>query len=249
MKGFNNVLYVILKKVGVVFAVVLFTACSLTNQKVVTPASPLPAVTVSVPVEPNLEQKLSASADRFFDAGLFLTPAEDNAYIRYRALQMLFPENTSAKSGLDAILVNEIDLVRRDLERSRLRAATQQVKYLFSLYPGSPLLVSLQRDIDNARRATRQRQPAATKNKKVDDGRIYLDIDALTQKNEKIIADLTVIAQQVKTADESIYIYARSDAEARWVYQTMRKALENYRLRGDIRIGTPAIRKLPPLQH
>ncbi len=44
-------------------------------------------------------------------------------------------------------------------------------------------------------------------------------------------------------------IYARSDREGRWIYQTLQQAAADYRVRGDIRISrVPAVVIMEPLQ-
>jgi hypothetical protein len=57
----------------------------------------------------------------------------------------------------------------------------------------------------------------------------------LSARNEHVKSQLAALAKRVQTSKEYVLIYARNDAEGRWVYQQMRKASANYRLRGNIK--------------
>lgn len=60
---------------------------------------------------------------------------------------------------------------------------------------------------------------------------------------------LEQLARRVSQSDESIMIYARNDAEGRWIYKTMKDAVGDYRIRGDIRISRqPALELLSPME-
>ncbi len=79
----------------------------------------------------------------------------------------------------------------------------------------------------------------------------YEDIElapqALSDKDESIIATLADLALRIKDRDESILIFARTDAEGRWIYKQLKQATPGYRIRGDIRrAAEPKVRILPP---
>jgi hypothetical protein len=57
----------------------------------------------------------------------------------------------------------------------------------------------------------------------------------LSARNENIKNQLKALANRVQESKEFVLIYARNDAEGRWIYQQMRKASEDYRLRGNIK--------------
>ena len=193
----------------------------------------------------SLEVKLAKQADDLFRQGKILEPADDNAYLRYRALQILNPDSVEAKSGLDAILVNEIEFARQSLGRSRISLAKQRLKHLQQLFPGSTLLREFESEFEAYVKKRKKPQPAKPKARVPD--RTYLNESLLAQKDPAIVQQLTSIAQKVESSKESVLIYARTDADGRWIYAQMRKAVPDYRIRGDIRIGEPAIKLLPPL--
>lgn len=244
--------------------VTMLTSCTLPNAKklpTAVPPSELQAYpnqesqpqpgSVDRKTNPIAAQQLK-KAEEFYRLGMFLTPLEDNAFIRYRAVLMLEPNNRSASTGLDGILIHELGLVKDLLAESKYRAADKRVAELARYFPGAKALAEMKQKVDEARLAARQRSLAqktvstAKAEAEAQDDRIFLDADQLRAKDERLIAELASLAKKVEAADNGVLIYARSDAEGRWIYQTMRDATPEYRIRGDIRIGRPAIKLLSP---
>ena len=226
------------------------SACTFVNQKPVqsvivgNPSLPVP---VAPAARPTLEQKMNAQAEALFRRGSLLSPAEDNAYLRYRAVQLLFPESRQAKAGLDAILVNEVNAARGLLEQSKLTQVNKKLVTLNEYFPNALLLDSLESELKKTRRVMRVASQVASKDVVEDASYIYLDQQGVATKDKVVLLALAGIAKQIADTDESVLIYARSDSDARWIYKTMRDAVPGYRIRGDIRIGKPAVRLLPPL--
>lgn len=236
--------------VGALLCLLGLSACNTAPQKesvVVVPSPSVPKQSLVAPTSPIVVSMLER-ADTLYAQGRFLSPEEDNAYIRYRAVQMMEPENSQARSGLSAILVNYVQVLRDDLERGRVSQAQRQLDQLKPLFSGERILLELEEEIRETRKAL---NVAAIEKKQketpLDDGRVYLDVRELAARTPVIQAQLAEMANALVESDESIMIYARNDAEGRWIYGQMRQAVTNYRIRGDIRIGKPAIRFLPPL--
>ena len=75
-----------------------------------------------------------------------------------------------------------------------------------------------------------------------------LDAKELASRSDALAANLGALAQRLRFSGETMMIVAKNDADARWIYKVMRKAVPGYRLRGDIKKGrTPRIEILPPL--
>ncbi len=225
----------------------LALGCATTDQK---PDALTPVEPVQVQVEksgPSLYQRMLAQAETLFNEGKLIAPEEDNAYIRYRALQLLYPDSRDAQSGLDAILVNEIDVARTALENNRRRQVRAQLKILEQRFPSAPLIAQFKKNMAQTIAAENTKRQALIKKEREDKPRIFLDADELAARSDAAISELAGIANKVRATDEFIMIYARSDADARWVYQKMRDAVPGYRIRADIRIGEPSVRLLPPL--
>ncbi len=64
-----------------------------------------------------------------------------------------------------------------------------------------------------------------------------LERRALSAKSDAIIAQLVEIAVLAREQSSRLTIYARTDAEGRWIYKQMRNAVNGYRLRGNIQLS------------
>ena len=66
-----------------------------------------------------------------------------------------------------------------------------------------------------------------------------LDGNLVGKEDAKILARIAEIANKVKQTNGLAMIVARTDVEGRWIYQKMREAVPGYRVRGDIKLGSP----------
>lgn len=192
-------------------------------------------------------ERLLAEADAALKKDRMTQPAHDNAYDRFRAVQMLDPGNKQAQAGLDSILLAYADRIQRGLSAGLISAAAAELKVAKAAFPNAELLATYEAEI-------KKRTPAPQKSdsgvkKEEGRGKVVLPAQALAQKSEEAKQLLIEIAQRVQQSDEAVMIYARSDAEGRWIYKTMKDSVGGYRIRGDIRISRePAIEFLSPLE-
>lgn len=214
---------------------------------------------VQVPAEPVLsaaekarlamEQKFLAEAETAFRAGYLTEPAHDNAYDRFQSVLMLNPDNSVARAGVQAILLNYTDRIRNALKEGHGGFAASLLHKAELYYPANPLLMDLKKEV--ARLKAREEEMILSTENISDDARMEFPLPpgALSRKSQTVADYLSRIAQRVKETDESIMIYARTDAEGRWIYGQLKDAVPGYRVRGDIRIAqSPKISILPPLQ-
>lgn len=245
-----------------VFLVVMvachLSACSLSstlpgqgvqNTLANTPAVSKPAVLT--PSAPSMSDKLLAEAEFLFQEGKLLAPDSDNAYIRYRAAQLFDEGNERAQSGLDAILISELGATRDLFASSKYKEAERHLAKLTALFPESSLLKTFISEREAIKRAQAKARAKSTKvarsKKKVrDENRVYLDKGALAKRSPDVVELLSSLAKPLKQTQQGVLIYARNDAEGRWIYKQMRKASPDYRIRGDIRIGEPSVKLLDP---
>jgi hypothetical protein len=179
--------------------------------------------------------------------GRFALPAHDNAYDRFRAVEMLDPGNRQAQSGMQGVLLVYVDRVQQALGAGRLHAAAADLRQARQLFPGAPLLVPLQAELDRRSASVAQTMKAPVPEEGRE--RIQLPPQPLAQKSPDVKQMLEQLAQRVSQSDESVMIYARNDAEGRWIYKTMKDAVGDYRIRGDIRISAqPALEFLSPME-
>jgi signal transduction histidine kinase len=211
-----------------------------------TPSASKPSPPVLTPRQRSVNALLG-DAESAMAQGRFSLPAHDNAHDRFRAVQLLDPGNKQALAGLHSILLVYVDRVQQALSAGRLHAAAADLRQAEQLFPGTELLPPLRTELERRAKAaaTAAETPVPTDGRE----RIVLPAQPLAEKTEEVKQLLVQLAHRVRQSDESIMIYARSDAEGRWVYKTMKDAVDEYRIRGDIRINRqPAIELLSPME-
>lgn len=212
------------------------------------PAQPEVAAPAAEP-EPQLTEaqkrdrqiaRLLAGAERALARDRLLMPGYDNAYDRYASVLMLDPDNREAKLGLQAIVLRYLDMARDAAQHSHFDEAQTYLDRAARILPGDDavqLLIQQQRDA--------LAKPAP---RPVAQNAHYLDARALARRGAEIQQQLAQLAQTAKQDNYMVLIVAASDAEGRWIYQTMRKAVPGFLLRGDIQVGAPTrVELLPPL--
>jgi hypothetical protein len=190
---------------------------------------------------------LLSEAEAAIRQGRYALPAHDNAYDRFRAVQMLDANNQQAQSGLHSILLIYVDRVQQSLIAGRLHAAAADLRQAKQLFPGAELLNPLQAELNRRAKSSEvvAKTPVPTDGRE----RIKLPEQALTQKSEDVKQLLEEVGKRVSQSDETVMIYARNDAEGRWIYKTMKDVVGDYRIRGDIRISRqPALEILSPME-
>ncbi|HEY7885391.1 MAG TPA: N-acetylglucosaminyltransferase [Cellvibrionaceae bacterium] len=187
---------------------------------------------IRLPTREEHIQTLLYRADTALSKGRLLSPDYDNAYDRYAAVRLMEPNNTEARSGLQAIVLRYLDMARDAAQRSRFSEADSYLNRAAQILPDDPAVMQL---------VAEERAAVKTRPEEIATGdRYLLDVAALRAESETAIDFLSAIAQQARTRDQMVLIVAPSDAQGRWIYQQMREAVRGYRLRGDIRVGSPA---------
>lgn len=189
--------------------------------------------------------RLLSDADYALSRNQLLTPIEDNAFDRYQSVLIMDSLNTRARAGLQAVSLRYAELARNSISRGQFAQARGFLDNAGSIDPSSQVVAETREYLRRQMAA----QPAAPAiSYKPGPGEHMLDAQALTRKSPKIIAQLTRLANQARETGELVIIHARNDAEGRWIYSQMRDALEDFLLRGDIRIAKqPRIQFVPVL--
>lgn len=220
-------------------SVCMLSACQIpfyANQKkppVVAPApvvQPKPVITK----EQQVVNMLIVNGEYTLSKNQLLTPVNDNAYDFFRAALKLDPNNSRAKGGLQGIVMRYVDLARQAAARGNYSQATTMLNNARIVDPDNLLIkevaVGLTEQIKSAPPVEAYRGGA---------NEFLLDASLLGKDDPKIIARINEIAQKLKSTNGLAIIIARSDVEGRWIYQKMRDALPDYRVRGDIKLGGP----------
>ena len=194
-------------------------------------------------------QRLLEQADDALRDGRLVSPEYDNAFDRFQSVLLLSSDNTQARSGLQAILVSLAADARYSISVKNFYRARQQIKQLDNYFPQTALVDDLQREL-------REEQAKIVRIVEVDTSPPpqgdYEDIDLsqseLTERSDAMLQQLQSVADKIVADKSMVLIYARSDKEGRWIYKQLKKSAKDYRVRGDIRIGKPKLRLLPPLE-
>lgn len=237
---------VICRSIGLGLLFGILAGCQSSAPK---PTSPPVKAQVVAPVQKPVvtrEQqikRLLADADYALSQNRLLMPLEDNAHDRYHAVLLLDPQNTGAKTGLQAITLRYIDLARSATARSQYFQAQGYLNQARDLEPGNPLVQEfaavLRKEIANQKPAPGYKPGA---------GEHMLDVQELSQQSPAAVEQLAVLAKTAKESGDLVMIHARNDAEGRWIYQQMRNALPGFLLRGDIKIAKQPRIQFVPLQ-
>lgn len=205
-----------------------------------------PSSRPSKPSRASLVDKLLQQGEEALARERLTQPVHDNAYDRFAAVLMIQPDNAQALAGFQAISLACADRMREALAMGRIGAARNELQRIGVLFPGSPLLAPLHTALEQA--------AAADERQRLQDGPaegeelVSLNASDIRQRNDLVKQLLEEVATRISETDQSVLIYARSDAEGRWIYKVMKEAVEHYRIRGDIRISNrPALKLMPPL--
>ncbi|MFT7561574.1 MAG: hypothetical protein ACI93R_003503 [Flavobacteriales bacterium] len=206
-------------------------------------AKPAPLVSIA--------KRLLNKAEAALKKGRYFEPETDNAHMYYQALLVAEPNNSAAKSGMDVILIQSIAQARDAIKRGRFAVASKQLDRLESRFQQNVLVTDMRAQLDLQRQTKVTLAALLTQGVEepdaIDENVILIEPQLLRSRDKHLIKQLGEFAQTLQFTKESVLIFARSDRDARWLYQTMREASPSYRIRGDIRIGEPKIQVLPPI--
>jgi hypothetical protein len=181
-----------------------------------------------------------AKADADLYADRLMKPEDSNAVDRYRAVLLLDKTNQRAALGLQQVVERYIVLARAFEVRGDYNMALNFVASAETINGKTASLTEMKKSIDAGKRANR----LVINTPKIDFvttslsplQKVFpLNPADLSARNKNITNQLAALAGRVQESKEYVLIYARNDAEGRWVYQQMRKASVNYRLRGNIK--------------
>lgn len=228
------------------FLVSALTGCSTHPQAEKPRSSATPKSASPAPTTNTQQQRIArllSDADYALSQNRLLTPIEDNAFDRYQSVLIMEPDNQAARAGLQAVGLRYVELARNAMGRGQFKEAQAYINNARSIDSSNPLVPELETTLRRARAA----QPAP-KAYTPGPNETLLDAAELTRKSAALIAQLEQLAQRARRTGELVIIYARNDAEGRWIYSQMREALEDFLLRGDIRISAqPRVEFIPEL--
>ncbi len=193
------------------------------------------SASLQVAIDDLLERAaLDVKADRL------MKPINKNAVDRYRAVLLLDKSNQRAALGLRKVVERYLALAQSQSAKGAYGSARNFVVNAEKVNGKSAQITAMRARINKAERASRTVKrapkpvpvlPAPNPVQTV----FNLNPADLSARNNTMVGELSALARRVQSSREYVLIYARNDAEGRWIYQQMRKASPNYRLRGDIK--------------
>jgi hypothetical protein len=156
-------------------------------------------------------QQLLFSADTAMEQNRLTTPADDNAFDRYKQVLNLDPSNKLAIDGINRIVERYLAWALDHAERSNLKRARYFVSLAEGIDPGHPNI-----------------QPVVNKiNDQEDKVVSVFKLDAATVRNRSVDPDrLETIAARIQRHHAFITIRAPDDRSGRWLYQELNRQVD-----------------------
>jgi len=193
-----------------------------------------PEPVVQQPTQEQLEIKwLLADADEALAHNRLTTPAEDCAYYRYLRVLTLDPDNRKAQQGIHDIVEKYLDWAIRDAVLKKFKRAESYLNKARTVDETHP-------NIDAVAEQIAQKSNARIMTYRISTEGLNIQADWIT-------AELMDLGKEVQKQNASVVITARSDAEARWIYQQLNHGAGEVRVRGEVKLGSiPSVRLIFP---
>lgn len=225
--------------VGVLLLVVFFSVglqgCVSTPPVPPPSAVPLPEPEPAGPTPEEIRQRNVAfflqRAEWAQSQGRLTEPAGASAYDYYLRVKHLDPDNKRAASGIQALAIEFVERARGALRRRSFGEVNSFLSRAEELVPGNSLVAEVREQLVRERSRAQHDLPAGET--------LALPADQLASRSEAAVALLQDTARRIRREELRVLIVARTDAEGRWIYQQLREAVPGYRVRGDIKLGSP----------
>lgn len=189
------------------------------------PEPPPPEPVIDVAANQAKIEALLLKARFAFEDGNVTWPPGDNALEAYNEVLAIDPDNEGGLRGLERILeyyVGEAEIAAHRAEFARARSMLDRARLI---EPAHPAIEPMDRQIYMLSTAIRDRYP--------------LNRAQLGARSAALARRLETLGAQAKADNIRVIIRARTDAEGRWIYQQMRKAPGELRVRAELTIGSP----------
>jgi len=198
-------------------------------------AVPLPEPKPAGPSPEEIRQRnvafFLARAEEAQRKGFLTQPAGASAFDYYLRVKQLDPGNRRAASGIQTIVIEFVERAREALRRRSFGEVNSFLSRAEELAPGNALVAEVRAQLVRERSRAKLDLPP---------GEILaLPAAPLEAKSQEVVELLQANAQRIRREGLRVLIVARTDAEGRWIYQQLREAVPGYRVRGDIKLGSP----------
>ncbi|UTA47587.1 hypothetical protein L1F30_15705 [Simiduia sp. 21SJ11W-1] len=191
-------------------AVLATAACSQVSERI------RPATFVPVSTEPKAQaREYIAMADRALADDQLSRPWRNSAVQLYRKALKLDPNNRRALKGLALADRRFVGLANAALSRGNVERAYTLLDRAIELNPENQPARALRQSLVQQEQWLLALGKASV---------MELDARALSERQEALAKNLQKLAVELASSGERIVIYTRTDAEARWVYQQLKRA-------------------------
>ncbi|WGL15006.1 N-acetylglucosaminyltransferase [Microbulbifer bruguierae] len=203
---------------------------------------PQPAPVAVAPPGPTKEEIRQRAVQHFLqraeDAqreGFLTMPAGASAYDFYLQVRQLDPGNTRAQAGIQTVVMQLVAQARDALRQRSFGRVNSLLNTAEEIAPGNPLAQEVRTQLQKEQRRAQQDvtlEGAAAQ-------AVLLPPAELSAQSDSMVVMLAAVAERIREHELRVVIVARTDTEGRWVYSQLRQAVPGYRVRGDIKLGSP----------
>ncbi len=243
------------------FAVTLLAGCSglvkqqgqIQPKQTTVEVSTVEKQSISNRSSPNIAQlvidRLLQDAEIALSRDQLMTPSHRNALDKYKAVLLFDKSNTDALLGIGKVVTRYCELAQSSASKGQFGQAKVFLARAESIEPDMSVIATTRKFIAQTQRNFTQLVTLQNPVEKKNNSEISLSRPQLQNRAQSLADELQTIALEIRETDQYVLIVAPTDADGRWVYQEMKKAVPGYRLRGDIRRGKiPKIVLEAPLQ-
>lgn len=219
--------------VAVVLLGLVLPGCAAQTEPPAPPPAPAPPPNIVEP--PPAAPKVEIDWDRLDtllilgDAALkddrLLTPIDDCAYDYYQQALKVAPDHPAPLQGLDRIVDRYVALASEAAQRGQRDRALnilERAKYINAEQPAIAMAEAQLELFGSAQRT-----------------HITLDAAALGARSKTVADELARLGVRAKADGTWVAIVARNDEEGRWIYQQLRRAPGERRIRAELTLGAP----------
>jgi len=157
-------------------------------------------------------------------------PIQGSAADLFDAVLAVDPDNAQAQRGIERIVEYYLEMAAAAAQRNQLARARSMLERARLLDADHPAVQPTQIQINLLANANRRR--------------LVLDRTQLSNRSVDLRQALKSLGVQARDSNCRAMIRVRSDAEGRWVYEQMKRAPGETRIRAQIQIGSPPLVEL-----
>ena len=176
-----------------------------------------------------------------FEQDKLTTPKGESSYYYLARVLAKEPNNALAIVALEKIVVRYYELLQASLAQGKIQQARVFLSRAKQVMPKHSQLTKMQRLIDG--HVVKQvvvvpgPETAVPMMRKQ---QLPLPIKLIDQQDEEFAQWLSIVALKTHSLSATMLIVAPTDAQARWVYQTLNSANPDQRIRANIKRSRPA---------